>query len=504
MSSTKRMSTLIAVRLRALVVVLVTGLAVVAAGCGGGGSSSTAGAAGAEVAPASVPVFISVNTDFEGDQITTFKTLLDKFPGSDGLLRMALAELEQDDVDFEQDVKPALGPELDIVLLDLGQSADAPDPEVVALLQPADPAKLDALLKKDTGGTPTVKEEVDGWTVLANSQASIDRFKQMRSSDGPLADSGRFADAMEGLPEDALARAYVNADAIVEAYGMAGPVGSAQTFDQLFPNGVPSVGGTVSAEESGLRFQATGKTTQPTDTFEASLPDELPAGALAYVGFNNIAKGVRESLKSAGEANDQFDQQLGQIELALGLSLDSDVLPLFEQEGAIAVYPAASGSSLPGIQLVVKVDDQEQAVGTIDKLLARAAQFSPGIPTPQSIDIGGVSAKAVEYQGTTIIYAGFDGKLVITNAADTIEAMQGDGEKLSDDETYSSARESADVPGETSGILYVNLNTALDFARSLSGQSPQVQENVEPLDSFLLYSTSDDDRVTVSGFLAIQ
>ena len=495
------MSTLIAVRLRALAVTLVTGLAVVAAGCGGSSSSS---AAGAEVAPASAPVFISVNTDFEGDQIATFRTLLDKFPGSDGLLRMALAELEQDDVDFEQDVKPALGPELDIVVLDLGQGADAPDPEVVALLQPGDPAKLDALLEKDTGGTPTVKEEVDGWTVLADSQASIDRFKEMRSSGGTLSDSGGFADAMEGLPDDALARAYVNTDAIVEAYRVAEPVGGAQAFDQLFPNGVPSVGATVSAEEGGLRFQATGKTTQPTDTFEASLPDELPAGALAYVGFDNLAKGVRESLNSAGEANQQFDQQLGQIELVLGLSLDRDVLPLFEQEGAIAVYPAASGSDTPGIQLVMKVDDPEQAVGTIDKLLARAAQFAPGIPTPQSIDIGGVKAKTVEYEGTTIIYAGFDGKLVITNAADTIEAMQGGGEKLSDDETYSSARESTDVPGETSGILYVNLNTALDLAQSLTGQSPQVQENVEPLDSFLLYSTADDDRVTVSGFLAIQ
>jgi hypothetical protein len=495
------MSTLIAVRLRALAVTLVTGLAVVAAGCGGSSSSS---AAGAEVAPASAPVFISVNTDFEGDQIATFRTLLDKFPGSDGLLRMALAELEQDDVDFEQDVKPALGPELDIVVLDLGQGADAPDPEVVALLQPGDPAQLDALLEKDTGGTPTVKEEVDGWTVLADSQASIDRFKEMRSSGGTLSDSGGFADAMEGLPDDALARAYVNTDAIVEAYRVAEPVGGAQAFDQLFPNGVPSVGATVSAEEGGLRFQATGKTTQPTDTFEASLPDELPAGALAYVGFDNLAKGVRESLNSAGEANQQFDQQLGQIELVLGLSLDRDVLPLFEQEGAIAVYPAASGSDAPSIQLVMKVDDPEQAVGTIDKLLARAAQFAPGIPTPQSSDIGGVKAKAVEYEGTTIIYAGFDGKLVITNAADTIEAMQGGGEKLSDDETYSSARESTDVPGETSGILYVNLNTALDLAQSLTGQSPQVQENVEPLESFLLYSTADDDRVTVSGFLAIQ
>lgn len=496
------MSRLIRVRLRAFAVALVTGLAVVTAGCGGGGDGASS-AAGADVVPASVPVFISVNTDFEGDQITTFRTLLDKFPGSDGLLRMALAELEQEDVDFEQDVKPALGAELDMVLLDLGQGGEAPDPEAVALLQPDDPAKLDALLEKDTDGTPIVKEEVDGWTVLAESQASIDRFKEMRSS-GTLADSGRFADAMEGLPDDALARAYVNADAIVKSYQATGAPLSAQAFDQLFPNGVPSVGGTVSAEEGGLRLQATGKTTQPTDTFEASLPDELPAGAIAYVGFNNLAKGVREGLKSAGEANDQFDQQLGQIELALGLSLDRDVLPLFEQEGAIAVYPAASGSGVPSIQLVMEVDDPDQAIQTIDRLLARAAQFSPGIPTPESIDIGGVKAKAVEYQGTTIIYAGFDGKLVITNAADTIEATQGSGEKLSDDQTYTSARENAGVPGETNGILYVNLNSAFELVEAQEEQPPQVQENVEPLDSFLLYSTADDGRVTVSGFLAIQ
>jgi hypothetical protein len=50
----------------------------------------------------------------------------------------------------------------------------------------------------------------------------------------------------------------------------------------------------------------------------------------------------------------------------------------------------------------------------------------------------------------------------------------------------------------------VNLNSAFDVVQSLSEQPPQVQENVEPLDSFLLYSTADDGRVTVSGFLAIE
>jgi len=498
------MSRLIRVRLRAFAVTLVTGLAVLTAGCGGGSSVSST-AAGAEIAPDSTPLFISVNTDFESEQIKTFTTLLDKFPGSAGLLRMALAELQQEDVDFERDIKPALGPELDIVLVGFADESGggASSADAVALLQPDDPAKLDALLAKDTGGTPIAKEEVEGWTVLAESQASIDRFKKMRSG-GTLAGSSAYLDAMEGLPDDALARAYVNPDLILESYQASGAPLSAQTLDQLFPNGVPSVGGTVSAEEGGLRFQATGKTTQPTDTFEAALPDELPAGAIGYVGFNNLAKGVRESLKNAGEANSQFDQQLGQAELALGLSIERDVLPLLEHEGAIAVYPAASGSGFPGIQLVLEVDDEEAATATIDKLLARAAQFSSGIPTPQAIDIGGVEAKAVEYQGQTIIYAGFDGKLVITSARETIEALQGSGETLADDQTFSKARESAEVPAETSGLFYLNLNSVFDLVQSQEEQPPQVQENVEPLDSFLLYSTAEDGRVTVSGFLAIE
>ena len=42
-----------------------------------------------------------------------------------------------------------------------------------------------------------MKEEVEGWTVLAESQATIDRFKQ---SAGRQARGHRmFAEAMEGL-----------------------------------------------------------------------------------------------------------------------------------------------------------------------------------------------------------------------------------------------------------------------------------------------------------------
>ena len=56
-------------------------------------------------------------------------------------------------VRLQQDVEPALGSELDIVVLDL-QSASS---NVVGMLQPKDKAKLQALLAKIAQKDPTSK-----------------------------------------------------------------------------------------------------------------------------------------------------------------------------------------------------------------------------------------------------------------------------------------------------------------------------------------------------------
>jgi hypothetical protein len=108
----------------------------------------------------------------------------------------------------------------------------------------------------------------------------------------------------------------------------------------------------------------------------------------------------------------------------------------------------------------------------------------------------------------TIFYAGFDGKLVATNNGALLAETNADGEKLSGDATYERARELADVPGEIESILYVNLNEGAALAFDLaerSGESvpPQVRENVDPLDSFIAYSTREDGRSRAAGFLAL-
>src|SRR5215218_2549545 len=193
--------------MRPLVLVLALAL-VLAAGCGGGATGQAGGEA-ASVVPSDVALYLSVDTDFEGEQWQTATDLVGKFPDGDEALQDLLAQFEQQEgVDFETDVKPALGPEVAVAALDFEGN------NFVVLTQPDDEAKLQALLEK--GEDPTVTEVVEGWTVIAERQEVIDRFKELRGQ-GVLADSESFQDAMDGLESDSLLGVYVNGAALDEA-----------------------------------------------------------------------------------------------------------------------------------------------------------------------------------------------------------------------------------------------------------------------------------------------
>ena len=114
-------------------VLVVAALSLPAVGCGEG---SSPGAAGASVAPAATQVFVSVDTSFDSSEWEAGRSLLGKFPDGDRAVDWVLGELGGKGVDFEEDVKPALGPETDFVALDV-----AGDGKVVGLTQPEDTGK---------------------------------------------------------------------------------------------------------------------------------------------------------------------------------------------------------------------------------------------------------------------------------------------------------------------------------------------------------------------------
>src|SRR5947199_7456725 len=108
-------------------------LALLATACGGASSTSASGGsttAGAAVTPASAPIYVSIDTDLSSGQWQSVDKLLDKFPGKQKLLTQLQTSFEKSaKVSWENDVKPALGGELDIAVLDFKSS------QVVGLTQ---------------------------------------------------------------------------------------------------------------------------------------------------------------------------------------------------------------------------------------------------------------------------------------------------------------------------------------------------------------------------------
>ena len=120
--------------------------------------------------------FVSIDSDTSSSQWKQLDELAQKFPDRDELLAQLKQQLSAQGVDYDTDVKPALGPELDVAVVSAGDESSA---KPVALTKPDDPAKFKALVAKlnakDSSGERAVYREVDGWYALSDSQASISR-----------------------------------------------------------------------------------------------------------------------------------------------------------------------------------------------------------------------------------------------------------------------------------------------------------------------------------------
>jgi hypothetical protein len=92
-------------------------LAALLAGCGSAAKTSSRGGsvpAGASVVRAGVVAFVAVDSDTGSSQWKQLDELAQKFPGRDDLVAQLEQKISAQGVDYDTDVKPALGPELDV------------------------------------------------------------------------------------------------------------------------------------------------------------------------------------------------------------------------------------------------------------------------------------------------------------------------------------------------------------------------------------------------------
>jgi hypothetical protein len=400
--------------MRVFLGVLVATLALVAAGCGGSDSAATGGSGGAEIAPQSAAFYLTLNTDLDSDQVDQLESLLQKFPDRQKLFAEIQKGFAEEDLSWETDIKPALGETFDLVLLDFRNSDD-----VVGILKPADEAKLQALVTK--GDDPAVTRKVDGWTLIADSEAVLDRFETARSQ-GTLDDSDEFNKAMDGLPEEALAKLYVDGGAATTALDDAGA--SAATGK----NRLKTVALALGAESSGLKLDG-GVTSDLEDDlaakepYEAKLLDVAPDGALAFISGNGYDE-VEKTLRETPGTYDQFRE-------ILGIDLEG-VFSLFDGEFAFWV---GRGAPIPEVTFLAEVKDEAAATAALDKL---AGLIPPEAGAERrTTEVDGVQAKQVVVEGFPITYAVFDGRAIVTTRPGAIsDVRDGGGDSLADDADF--------------------------------------------------------------------
>src|SRR5215218_9358144 len=90
---------------------LLATLALAVAGCGGdGGASGVSSESGAHLVRSGVLAFVSIDSDLGSGQWQQVDTLSKKFPGRSKAIAQLKQSISSEGVDYDQDVKPALGP----------------------------------------------------------------------------------------------------------------------------------------------------------------------------------------------------------------------------------------------------------------------------------------------------------------------------------------------------------------------------------------------------------
>jgi len=484
---------------------LIGAAALVLAGCG---ASDKASSGAAEIVPANAPAFVAVDSNADSSQWQQIEELLKKFPDGGQVFSMLRSSFEGDTkLDWERDVKPALGDEIDLVWLDF----QARGANVVAVTKPKDKEKFKAAVEKANESDETNEQlivgEFEDWLVLSDSQAKIDRFKQQVPEGDSLADDSTYEDATAELPDDSLVSVFARGRALLQVIEDTALLPTGSLFQLQAGQRPEFIAAAIAAQDEGMRFVTASRTEDQSadqvETFESKLLADVPGDAVAFLAFHGGDVLDKQLQQLQGEAMAQG--ALEQFERMFGLKIDA-ITGLFKNE--VALY-ARAGTPFPEVTLLLEAPNEQEALATVDNLLMQLTKVAPAQPC-QPQEQAGVTVKCVGFQGFSIRYAAFDGKVVVTTGAQSIEEIRSGGPRLADDDAFKDARDAAGVPDETAGFVWLDFEDGLPLVLGLaeaSGDSDEIPQeirrNLEPLRSLVAWADSEGRTSSAELFLAI-
>jgi hypothetical protein len=377
--------------MRLLAVLFACLAAIAVAGCGGDDSSGGVGAPLSYV-PADTPFAVSIDTDLEGDQYQALDSILNRFPGADAIKSLIKAQLSmgQEGVDFDKDIKPLLGNPAVISATDVGSFlSDSEEAGFVAALEVDDTDKLDSLIEKtgakeqgEVAGATVYQDQDtsfavdDGVVVLAGSRELLDAALERADSGDGLSEED-FDKVLTGLPDDALARVYVDVQGLL---GQSEEAAAARKIEWV--DALRTLGLTLSAQKDSIDVEFNLRT-------EGDLSDEdLPVAsgdeaAKVVQRPGEIGVGLRdpgqlvsffESALQAVDPDSYGDYEQGKRALSAKLDLDIDRDLISQLTGNLSVSATIGGEF--GVRAEVK--DPQAFARSIDKVADALPDFGLG------------------------------------------------------------------------------------------------------------------------------
>jgi hypothetical protein len=470
----------------------------VAAGCGGTETSAQSGAAG--ITPAGVAAFVAVDADPDSSQWQTVDDLASRFPDKQKGVDELKKSLLKEGLDWDKDVKPALGSELDVVWLDFSNDGG----NVVALMQPDDEDAFARAIEKGNANDPDDKllyEKYRGWMVMSDKQAVIDRFKTMSdAANETLDEDPAFTKAMKSTPDEALAKAYVDGRKVMDEINRQTTADEQKFVRQL--GSLDWATASLAASSDGIAFDTTvhgslgklfakGPAPKP---FDAKLPSRVPKDAVLYLTFHGM-KGVLGQLKD--------NPTLSSPELAPVMQVLGELGTLFEGENALYVRPARSGG-VPEVTLVTQPRAGVSGRRTLDRIVTRFRSDLGVLPRPGTV--AGTPTSVLGFGEFSLHYADVGGKFVLTDLPAGIVGVKSPGKPLAESPTYQDGVRTSGMPSRTHGFLYVDVRAGTGLVEKLSGQQlpADVSRNLKPLRSAVEYAVSRQHQLSVRFFLRIK
>ena len=524
----------------------------------------------AEIVPAGSLAYVHFNVDPETEQYDDLTALAARVPlFAQQFATRALALIPGPGggaVDYARDLAPWSTGEGAVALL--GEPGAAP--EQVLMFEIGESEGANAYAESLAAGT-TTEEEYEGISIRSDQRdlatAVVEDFLVVGSLGGvrtivdtatgadgadPLADDEVAERVREELPDHRFVEAWISGDGAAAIVGAdQGTLGSLAPF--LSPGTTEGAAASLSAGDDALELAVRSELDPEREktspgffaafpSFEATLPGELPADALAYLGLGQprttVTALLDQAVAQAPAIASGFAALVERLRTGGDVDIENDLLPALGDEAAVTIGsagpsadPSAPGGEaeeaggtfgIPYLEFVASGVDEDAAreslaalQGAVVDELGRGGGLQS--QTFDELDISGVEARSLRLTPTVeLTYAVFDGLVAVATDPAGIAQLVDSADGLDGREEYERATE--DFPDRVSLLAFLDLRALLaegfeiglaqvpafnafaeDFRRlDALGLAVAKEDDLLATDARVLFGDSEDDALTSS------